>query len=88
LAVDSAAEVFALRVIITRIALELSEAQNDVTPIGWMEGIARECAHAVSNLQIESLSGIESELFREATVDKIFEILTGTAKTRTRDLPA
>lgn len=80
LAVDSAAEVFALRVIVTRIALELSETQKTMSPTEWMEAVAQECSQAVSNLEIDSLTTIEAEFFRATTVDKIFEILLGASR--------
>jgi DNA-binding GntR family transcriptional regulator len=80
LAVDSAAELFALRVIITRIALELSEQQKDVGPKEWMEMVAHDCRQAVASLQMDTLSEIEADFFRATTIDKILEILTGSTR--------
>lgn len=72
-----AAEIVALRVIVTRIALGLAENQDEMSSERWMHTVAEECAEIVKHIPVSAEIGFDVDDFRHQTIHKIFEFLTG-----------
>jgi hypothetical protein len=76
-AVGLASDIVALRVILARLALAVAESQDDVTSEDWMRNVAEECAEVVKNVGVSAGPEFDVAWFRDQTVYKINEILTG-----------
>ncbi len=76
-AIGLAADIVALRVIVTRLALALAASQDEMTSEKWMHTVAEECGEVVKHISVSAERGFDLDAFRSQTVQKIYEFLTG-----------